>query len=65
MDISGVSPELVVQAVAQQEVATSRLEAQVGLVKKVREQQSNTLLSLLEAVPEPQGRSGHNVNLKV
>ncbi|SFB99871.1 hypothetical protein SAMN05660443_1072 [Marinospirillum celere] len=65
MDFSGVSPEVIVQAVAQQREADTRIEAQARLVKNVQETQENAIMALMEAVPLPDARSGHNVNLKV
>lgn len=65
MDFSGVSPEVIVQAVAQQREADTRIEAQARLVKNVQETQENAIMQLMEAVPLPEGRSGHQVNLKV
>ncbi|WP_404419955.1 hypothetical protein [Marinospirillum sp.] len=65
MDISGVSPELIALRVAEQEKVSTRLEAQAGLVKETLDQQANAVMQLMEAVPLPEGRSGHNVNLTV
>ena len=65
MDMSGVSPELIALRMMEQEKASTRLEAQAGLVKETLDQQANAVMQLMETVPLPEGRSGHNVNLKV
>jgi|AntRauTorckE6833_2_1112554.scaffolds.fasta_scaffold18631_3 hypothetical protein len=65
MDISGVSPELIALRVAEQEKVSTRVEAQAGLVKDVRDDQANVIMQLMASVPPPEGRSGHNINLKV
>ncbi|MDR9468148.1 hypothetical protein [Marinospirillum sp.] len=44
---------------------STRLEAQAGLVKDARDDQANVIMGLMASVPLPEGRSGHNVNLKV
>lgn len=67
MDISGVSPELLVRATLQQRETQTQLEAQVGLLKDTQETQSNAIMSLIASVPTPQpdGSVGNNVDLKV
>lgn len=65
MDISGVSPELLALRVVEQEKVSTRLEAQAGLLKDTQDQQANAILALMEAVPLPEGNSGHHINLKV
>jgi len=65
MDVSGVSPELLALRVVEQEQASNRLEAQAGLVKQTRDQQADAVMQLMNAVPPPEGNSGHTVNIKV
>ena len=65
MDFSGVSPEVIVQAITQQREVDTRIEAQARLVKDVQATQENAIMQLMEAVPLPDGRSGHNLNIKV
>lgn len=65
MDMSGVSPELLALRVVEQEKVSTRLEAQAGLVKETLDQHANAIMALMEAVPPPEGNSGHNINLKV
>lgn len=67
MDISGVSPELLVRATLQQRDTQAHLEAQVGLLKDAHETQSNAIISLIASVPAPQpdGSLGNNVDLMI
>jgi len=67
MDISGVSPELLVGATLQQRQTQTHLEAQVGLLKNAQETQSNAIMSLIASVPAPQpeGSLGNQVDLRV
>ncbi len=67
MDVSGVSPELLVRATLQQRENQTHLEAQVGLLKDTQEAQSNAIMSLIGSVPTPQpdGSLGNNVDIRV
>ena len=64
MDMSGVSPELLVMRVAQQEQVSARLEAEIGLVKETRDQQADAVMQLMAAVPQPEGNLGHRVDVR-
>ena len=67
MDVSGVSPELLVRATLHQRENQTDLEAQVGLLKDTQEAQSNAIMSLIGSVPTPQpdGSLGNNVDIRV
>ncbi len=65
MDISGVSPELIAMRVLAEEQASTRLEAQAGLVKDTRDQQADAVMQLMAAVPQPEGSLGNNLDVRV
>lgn len=65
MDISAVSPEAMVRSTLAQRDAQVRLEAQVSVVKQAREAEGDAIMALLGSVPAPEGRSGHNINVRV
>lgn len=67
MDVSGVSPELLVRGTLQQRETQTQLEAQVGLLKDTQEAQGDAIMTLIASVPAPQpdGSLGNNVDLMV
>lgn len=67
MDVSGVSPELLVRSTLQQREAQTQIEAQVSLVKDVQEVQGDAIMALMAAIPVPQpdGSLGNNVDLLI
>lgn len=67
MDFSGVSPEALVQATLRDRDIQTQLEAQVSVVKSAQEVQANAVMALMMAVPvpQPEGRTGHQVDVRV
>lgn len=57
-----------INAVMNLQAANLGMQIGAALVEKgkeVGEQQAEGIMQLIEAVPAPEGRSGHNVNIKV
>lgn len=66
MDLSGVSPEALVQATLRDREIQTRLEAQVSVVKNAQQVQADAVMALMAAVPvQPEGRTGHQVDIRV
>ncbi|WP_114417469.1 hypothetical protein [Marinospirillum perlucidum] len=64
MDISGAS-SVMAQAAMKQNEGQSRTEAQVSLLKDAQEQPSKTIADLINAVPQPEGQKGMNLDVHV
>ncbi|SFX72166.1 hypothetical protein [Marinospirillum alkaliphilum] len=67
MDISAVSPEVLVRSTLREQQAQAELEAQVKVVKGAQEMQGDAIMALMGAVPVPQpdGSLGHHVDVRV